>query len=176
MSDIDGPALYQHCCTIWQAMADEADAATLGGVSTLVYTGFLTQLFRKNLLAVPYYSSVMSALKEMGCVEQTKRGGGSATSEWLILAKPDMNRWKNKAAPGKWKEARKGSDAQIRQMLTDCALRLTDAENKIKRLESIVYADLGRSEEMSQMLDGGGADEIDLRATAFQDLDIDVPE
>lgn len=54
-----------------------------------IYTGYLTRLFKDLYLSVPYYSSVMENLKRMKCVEQIKRGGGPAPSQWALVQPPD---------------------------------------------------------------------------------------
>jgi hypothetical protein len=90
------PALYEHCETVYEAMRRKAVHAEMpkAGVArsdspvVLVYTGFLTELFKEQGLAVPMYTSVMDALKRMGCAAQLARGGGQRPSEWELCLRP----------------------------------------------------------------------------------------
>lgn len=99
--------LFEHCSSIYQAMnaaaIDEADgeiteAATLEGKSletVRVYDGHLTKIFAELGLATPMYTSVLRALKAMGCIEQIRRGGGAQTSKWRLVKEPDLSEWED---------------------------------------------------------------------------------
>lgn len=82
--------LWEHVLTVFAAMQRQATSQMLDGKHALVYTGHTTQLFRDVGLATPYYTSVMRTLKQMGCVRQLSRGGGSAASRWELLDDPDL--------------------------------------------------------------------------------------
>lgn len=85
--------LFDHCQSIWNAMDDKAtdvkrDPEDENSETDRTYEGHLTRLFQQVGMSAPYYTSVMRALKEMGCVEQTRRGGGNAKSRWLLVNVP----------------------------------------------------------------------------------------
>jgi len=85
------PALYLHCETVYRAMQNLAKVERADGdsaISMMVYTGFTTHLFEQLSLSVPYFTSVMSALKRMGCVRQLRRGGGNSPSQWELIREP----------------------------------------------------------------------------------------
>lgn len=104
------PALFQHCCTVFAAMRAEAHAIQLSDTESgaygipqalpegqgrkrhaLVYQGHTTRLFRELNLPSPYYTSILTALQNMGCIKQLSRGGGSAESRWELLDDPTMD-------------------------------------------------------------------------------------
>src|ERR1700712_664095 len=66
----------------------EEDAVLDGEHNHLIWSGHLTKLFAELHLSVPYYTSVTRELKRMGCVQQKRRGGGNAPSEWYVLTAP----------------------------------------------------------------------------------------
>jgi hypothetical protein len=77
--------LFTHCQNVYHRM--ESQARPTGGM--LVYEGMLTKLITSELnLSVPYYTSVLKALKRMGCLRQIRRGGGSSPSQWELLREP----------------------------------------------------------------------------------------
>ena len=84
------PKLYEHCVTVFEQMKKEAAATSVEGTHAFVYEGFLTRLFNKLSLATPYYTSVMQALRKMGCVKQLSRGGGASPSKWELLQEPTV--------------------------------------------------------------------------------------
>ncbi len=54
-----------------------------------MYEGMLTKLITVELnLSVPYYTSILRALKRMGCVRQIRRGGGTSASQWELICPP----------------------------------------------------------------------------------------
>lgn len=88
-------ALFSHCQSVYQAMLERATKRTgeESGetVVMIVYRGMLTQLVTGQLhLSVPYYSMVTRSLKQMGCIRQLKRGGGTAPSEWELIKEPTV--------------------------------------------------------------------------------------
>lgn len=111
------PALYVHCKTVYKEMHERSD--TSDSNRPPVYIGFLTQLFSDLGLSVPYYTSVMGALKRMGCVEQTHRGGGGGESEWEILNEPTKEAFLHYEAPVNRRPTRLAqSDQRIRDLTT----------------------------------------------------------
>lgn len=101
MNDIEKapPALFQHCCTVFQAMRVAAVPHQIGTPGdpnkkarhALVYQGHTTRLFRELNLPSPYYTSILTALQKMGCIKQLSRGGGSAVSRWELIDDPTMD-------------------------------------------------------------------------------------
>lgn len=84
MSKNDTTAMFQHCQTIYNAMNDRAEEKTEGRI----YEGSLSQLFNEIGLGVTYYTPVMNRLKQMGCAEQLRRGGGPSPSLWALHYPP----------------------------------------------------------------------------------------
>lgn len=74
------PVMYDHCVTVYTKMAEEATGN--------LYEGFSTKLVQSCGLPSPYYTAVMRRLKEMGCIEQLRRGGGNAVSVWKLITPP----------------------------------------------------------------------------------------
>lgn len=102
------PAIFEHCQRVYEKMEAEAQLVPDSegpATSQLIWEGHLTKLFAALHLSVPYYTSVTRELKRMGCVQQKRRGGGNAPSQWIILTEPteelfrsDMNRVQGLAA------------------------------------------------------------------------------
>jgi hypothetical protein len=89
------PMMWDHIKDIFTAMNERAQDEDLHQGDELVdpetqrvYTGHLTSLFAELQKPAPYYTDIMTALKAMGCVEQLRRGGGSAESKWVICYPP----------------------------------------------------------------------------------------
>ena len=83
------PRLFEHCITVFGRMKTTSLPTQIEGQHALVYEGFLTRLFGELGLATPYYTSVMTRLKKMGCVKQLSRGGGNSPSKWELIKEPD---------------------------------------------------------------------------------------
>jgi hypothetical protein len=99
LSDDVMPALFGHCERVYLAMLNEAKAVPWPyqededeeegpEAVAVVYTGKLTKLVAECNLSAPYYSSVTQALRQMGCIRQLSRGGGSADSQWQLIQEP----------------------------------------------------------------------------------------
>lgn len=89
--EIPLPAIFGHACTVYKEMESEAELverADQGMAQVLVWEGHLTKLVTRLHLSVPYYTSVTRELKRMGCIKQLRRGGGNATSQWLLVTEP----------------------------------------------------------------------------------------
>jgi hypothetical protein len=87
------PAIFEHCRTVYKEMEAEANLVSregegIDGSAELIWEGHLTKLFARLHLSVPYYTSVTRELKRMGCIRQRRRGGGNASSQWIILTEP----------------------------------------------------------------------------------------
>jgi hypothetical protein len=100
-----------------------------------VYRGHLTKLFTKLHLSTPYYSMVTKQLKAMGCIEQLRRGGGGAESEWQLIAAPTEDLYD--AHP---KETREGvrstvPAAAIEQQIRDLANQVNELRTRMDAYE-----------------------------------------
>jgi hypothetical protein len=88
------PMMWDHIQDVFKQMSDRAedepvfDSEVNNDAERKVYTGHLTSLFAELQKPAPYYTDIMTALKAMGCVEQLRRGGGSAESKWIICYAP----------------------------------------------------------------------------------------
>jgi ribosomal protein S15P/S13E len=89
--------MWDHVQDVYKAMLERAEEEPTEFEDTEgdphenirnVYTGHLTSLFGELQKPAPYYTSIMTALKAMGCVEQLRRGGGSAPSKWIMQHPP----------------------------------------------------------------------------------------
>lgn len=117
-------AMYQHCKAVYEAM----EARSEGLPDGRVYEGFLTKLFDELGLSVPYYSQVLTELKRMGCIEQAKRGGGTAMSIWYLIQPPTEDAFKS--LPELTRNALGGFKVQAQ-----FDQRIKNLEHRIDRLE-----------------------------------------
>jgi hypothetical protein len=88
------PALYDHALRVYEEMKNRStvqrvDPAAQDDEFANVYEGHLTQLFSDLSIANPYYSKIRDALVAQGCMEQLRRGGGSALSKWVLVKPPE---------------------------------------------------------------------------------------
>jgi hypothetical protein len=86
------PALFEHACSVYKAMEESSEMDDTLGLR--VYEGHLTNLFKKLLLSVPYYTEIKNRLISIGCIEQVRRGGGTAMSRWVLWKEPTLEEWK----------------------------------------------------------------------------------
>jgi hypothetical protein len=130
------PVLYSHSKAVYEAMLrssskqefKDADGQTKEAV---VYEGFLTKLVTEDLhLSVPYYTSVMRALKKMGCVRQVRRGGSSSPSQWQLYFEPT-----EKLFVEKTKLTNKRSNAQSTR-LEQCESNIQALNRRVTTLEA----------------------------------------
>jgi len=120
------PKLYEHCLTVFAQMKLEAKPTAVEGAHAFVYEGFLTRLFNKLSLATPYYTSVMQALRKMGCVKQLSRGGGASPSKWELLQEPTLDLFTSSMTKRLHDNTKLG---QLTQQVGDLNVRLTDVED-----------------------------------------------
>jgi hypothetical protein len=98
------PAQFDHCMRVYAMMDSESRTEEVDGnpegmsVERKVWEGHTTRIFNDLRLSTPYYTSVMAHLKRMGCVEQLRRGGGSATSLWLLIREPTLDLYEKKGS------------------------------------------------------------------------------
>lgn len=145
------PALFDHCRKTYKEMLAQAhavvDMSTVTGIdpddetiissrldedgtrhgNIIVYEGFLTQLVTSKLsLSVPYYTSIIGALKRMGCIRQLKRGGGSAPSQWELIYEPTLEAFYN-AQPAKVRKPDK--HMALQEQVDNLSRRVSDMED-----------------------------------------------
>jgi hypothetical protein len=90
--------LFLHCKEVYDKMLSQAKGVEVfdgeeespqASGTMIVYEGFLTALITQEMhLSVPYYTSVTKALKNMGCIKQLRRGGGTSPSQWELRKEP----------------------------------------------------------------------------------------
>lgn len=86
--------LFEQCVQIYDAMQQDSEEylETLpaeGEEAVYKYKGMLTKLFVKTgNNKTTNYSRIINMLKSMGCIEQVRRGAGSAESIWLLWKRP----------------------------------------------------------------------------------------
>ena len=121
------PAVFEHAQRVYEGMV--AKAAPDGDL--LVYDGHLTALFRQLRLSVPYYTLIRRKLVAMGCIEQVRRGGGTATSRWVLWKAPELDEWKGTVSV----RAERGNEtSQLRQQVKVLHDRVTSLEEQMMRM------------------------------------------
>lgn len=138
-------AVYGHCENVYKAMLKESHTITHGGETAVVYEGFLTRLFNDLGLSMPHYSSVMTELKRMGCVEQIKRGGGGGKSQWRMLHAPTVEEFENAPVT---------TSLRAQKLQADLYQRVRDIEKRLEDLETAVFVDVDNPVE--SLLDDAG--------------------
>jgi len=129
-------ALFEHCVKVYNEMTEQARDEEDG----LIYEGFLTKLFQGLQLSTPYYTSVMGKLKQMGCVESLRRGGGSTPSRWRILAEPTEESFNSFQKTNKVPH---GKHAVLEQQFRDLSKRFAEMETRIEYLEQLLIDNSG---------------------------------
>ena len=96
MSNGAPPALWEHATRTFDAMKtiatkEPVSVSDTEQVEAFVYEGFLSRLMFEELgIPVPAYGKVLGVLKDMGCISQLRRGGGSSPSRWVLWKDPDL--------------------------------------------------------------------------------------
>lgn len=125
------PALFEHSQNVYKEMVKSARHMPEYD-DLLVYEGHLTQLFKRLRLAVPYYTEIKNHLTHMGCIEQVRRGGGSAESRWVLWKEPDLEEWKDSTT-----RPRRGNKTTMHeQQIRILNERLASAERHIEVIET----------------------------------------
>lgn len=119
------PMIFDHCVSVYEEMEKNKDSTA---EPDKIYEGHLTKLFQELGLSTPYYTSVMKALKRMGCVEQIRRGGGNAPSRWLLAKVPTEELFHNTI---ELKKPLGGRTAILEQ-------RVSDMNSRLQRLEQAI--------------------------------------
>ena len=127
------PALFEHAVKVFELMwkrskPEQLSASSSDGKTVRVYEGHYTKLFDELLLSVPYYTSIKNQLVGMGCIEQLRRGGGNATSRWILWKPPELEAWKAYTP----RKARRGNATQMIQG------NVKDLHDRVTRLEELV--------------------------------------
>jgi hypothetical protein len=61
----------------------------------VTYEGHLTHLVKALNYSTPYYTKLRKHLMRMGCIQQLRRGGGTAPSVWWLKKEPDEESFKH---------------------------------------------------------------------------------
>lgn len=118
-------ALFDHCQTVYDEMKTQSREETLGEDLVTIYEGHTSKLFQQLGLAVPYYTSVLGKLKDMGCIELLRRGGGGAPSRWILYKKPEEKDFVEALTLAKPK---RGKTAMLEQQVRDLQRRVDALE------------------------------------------------
>jgi hypothetical protein len=137
----------------WQSHRGEAVTVEHPGPyeSRVVYEGHLTRLFSDLNIANPYYTKIRAALVAQGCIEQIRRGGGVATSKWVLCHPPEEDGFK---AIMERRRAPKGRGAIIDQRVSDLMKLVAQHEEAIENLSNSILK-LMRDIETIQKREGG---------------------
>ena len=133
------PKLYEHCETVYNAMAEEAEWKELYDQQRLVYEGYLTKLFRRIGLSVPQYSHVKKELERMGCIRQLRRGGGSSPSVWVLIEPPSKEKFDNEKVNPLFNSRgglRKTAFEVLQSQFDDLRRQYNQLELRVKELEN----------------------------------------
>lgn len=139
--------LYLHCQRTYELMLSqskrvEVDAIDSGGSfdeepsdmtdTMIVWEGMLTRLIQNELsLSVPYYTSVTRALRNMGCIRQLRRGGGTSPSQWELLHAPDEESFNAQQTE---KVTKPDKHAMLQDQLQQLNRRVLDLESNMAQL------------------------------------------
>lgn len=139
MSDAP-PVLWEYAEQTYQAMLERAGRVD----EKLVYEGFISRMIIEELkFPVPSYGKILYVLRQMGCIEQLKRGGGPTPSKWVLWKTPTLEDFNKVHGPVRSKYetqvsrmeqriddlTRQIGGVNIPQALTDLTLRLERLEN-----------------------------------------------
>jgi len=122
------PMLFDHCLKVYKAMEEVSHLEDVDGVEVRVYEGHLTKLVQSAGLAAPYYTSVKNALADMGCIQQLRRGGGTAQSRWILVTWPSEELFNNNPELNK---PGTGKMAVMEQQLRDMKKRMERVEQAV---------------------------------------------
>lgn len=134
------PRLYDHAVRVYEEMLkrshkefpDNTGGETFGDADQLdIYEGHLTRLFADLQIANPYYTKIRDALVAQNCMEQIRRGGGVATSRWVLHHPPDEETFR---ATTERRHAPKGKNAVLEQRVSDLMRMVGQHANEIEKL------------------------------------------
>ena len=118
------PVMFDHCVAVYERMVEEASDE---GDEGLVYEGHLTKLFQDLNKPGPYYTTVMNYLRNMGCAEQIRRGGGSSMSRWKLITAPTEDAFNSFIA---MRRPKRGKVASLEQQIRDLNRRVLRLESQ----------------------------------------------
>lgn len=124
------PQMYNHCVNVYNAMRKTAKPYAGAKGSRIIWEGFFTKLINEDLgLAVPYFTAVRNNLKEMGCIEQIARGGGTHPSTWELIREPTEELFNSKG-----KIRTNSKTAQLEGQVRDLDARLKAVEQLLQNI------------------------------------------
>lgn len=140
------PVLFSHSKDVYEAMlrTSSKQGYKEGGEDkeAVVYEGFLTKLVTEELrLAVPYYTTIMTALKKMGCARQLRRGGSTSPSQWVLYHEPTEELYRDKVQ--RWRKP----IGQNATRLDALEANLLQVGRRVSDLEAILHRELSEQEE-----------------------------
>lgn len=146
------PSPLLHAEKVYFLMRENAREVREGDVPMLIWEGFTTHLLKELKLAVPYYSTIRTALIKMGCVRQLRRGGGSSPSQWELIREPSLDLWvkMQEEAPdqpvraGTASAASKGDIKHLRQQFNDLRDRVDGLEENLKFVVNLFNESLAK--------------------------------
>jgi hypothetical protein len=98
-----------------------------------VYEGHLTRLFSDLGIANPYYSKIRDALVAQGCIDQLRRGGGSALSKWIVVKPPEEETFRSFM---EMKRRPQGKTNILEQQVSGLRGMVNDAMNALEMMET----------------------------------------
>jgi hypothetical protein len=122
------PSVFEHCQVVYKHLFSTSKKETLDDQDILVWEGFLTQVFEELHYPVPYFTKIRKELMRMGCIHQLRRGGGTATSKWMLIRPPERAHWENTHVTRE-RDKRRSS-------MTPQEQRVVDLSNRVQRLET----------------------------------------
>lgn len=157
MSEIENmPAKWTHCVNVYNRMKEEAKPSEVEGTDKVmnVWTGFTTRAFAELGVPQPYYGDVLHILKEMGCIQQVRRGGRTSPSQWVVFdTQPSPDEYKKVRPQGpntrrraevehleqQARDMRKAlGNLDIPKAFADMQLAIEALEGRVGELEGIV--------------------------------------
>jgi len=132
MLDESLPVMFQHCAEVYDRMLQEAKPKTVNEseqIVLMIWEGFLTRLITQDLRhSVPYYTAITQALRSMGCIEQIRRGGGSAPSQFVLHKAPTAELWSESSTAFPSSRKTTGKVNAIEQQIRTLNTRLNNVE------------------------------------------------
>lgn len=124
-------ALYTHCVNVYERMVQEARMESNGDV---IWEGMLVNFITGKMnLSVPYYTTITRALKRMNCIEQIKRGGGTAPSQWRLITAPTLEAFES-AQPRRSNRKPIDKYEMLQDQLNALSRRLVTVETALERV------------------------------------------
>lgn len=139
-------AMYTHICNVYKAMVAEAKPQAFHGdiksdesTELLVYTGFPTTLITQKLnLPTPYYTTIRTALIDMGCVEIIRRGGGGAPSSWILHQEPTTDLFERvTAGTGRVKSRGDKRMTAVEELMEGLVAQVQAIDTRLRRVEEL---------------------------------------